>query len=225
MKVIFFTKNVSFKELSSKLSGGNGKCVSSKEEVSELLNDCSMCLLFIDYDFGEEAACISDFFVNSEKVHTIVVSENMDAADFVRLQKDNKADGFIRAPLNLKIVEGVIDDFNLSGQKRIASENNSQIEMVVGDISGMSHELTFINDVTPVEDTENKTTNELSVDDNLFDLETGLITIDVDAERRAGQYKEQEQAKIFVTDGNETFEIDEKDLGDAERDGFKRVEQ
>ena len=129
MNIIFFGQDHSIREIVQK-STRDIHVVDEEEALIELITEGPQ-LLFLDYDKNPELSeKINAKYCQLPHVKVVLISAKWEGQDFRKHQKSQKpADGYVKRPLNLDIVEQIIDDFsgNHDGQRK---ENETRTNVV-----------------------------------------------------------------------------------------------
>lgn len=121
MKVIFFTSDEDLSKITNNI---NGCYVTVDETDIDKLKVKGEILLFFHWDsFKESAGEVFDKLRQISQLKIVLMSDKWKIRHFMEHQgKENRADGYMQGPWNLKMITGIIDDFSLSRKNNETQE-------------------------------------------------------------------------------------------------------
>lgn len=154
MKLVFFTQDSEIEELIENISGVEVVVTNTLDGLERDIED-KRCLFFIDFDFDKKYADqINDQLFQHENVRRIVISSGMRLKDLKKHQKSkHAAHGYLVKPLTLEIVNGVLNDYELSDyilDHQLESDEPDYDDIPLSDIGGKQggiKEFTIAEDV------------------------------------------------------------------------------
>lgn len=117
MKVIFYTQSSKLLSLLERMTLDDMDCSNNVVEVQKIISESDkQILLFIDYDLEEDDAAtnLNTQLSSNEQIIRIFVSSEIPLKNLKKHQRsDVAADGYIRGPLDIEIINGVLNDFEV----------------------------------------------------------------------------------------------------------------
>tara|TARA_R110000868_G_scaffold204946_3_gene453167 strand:- start:32284 stop:34506 length:2223 start_codon:yes stop_codon:yes gene_type:complete len=115
MKLVFFTQDSEIEELVDMISGADVILTDTLDGLEAEIED-DRCLFFIDFDFDKKhAEQVNQELYDHGNVRRVILSSGMRIKDLKKHQKGKfAAHGYLVKPLSLEIVNGVLNDYELS---------------------------------------------------------------------------------------------------------------
>lgn len=140
MKLVFFTQDGEIEELVDIISGVEVILTDALEGLEREIED-ERCLFFIDFDFDKKhAEQVNQELFDHGNVRRIIISSGMRLKDLKKHQKGKfAAHGYLIKPLTLEIVNGVLNDYELSDyitDNQLEDEESGIEEAQLTDIGG-----------------------------------------------------------------------------------------
>ncbi len=141
MKLVFFTQDSEIEELVDMISGADVVLTDTLDGLEAEIED-ERCLFFIDFDFDKKhAEQVNQELYDHGNVRRVILSSGMRIKDLKKHQKGKfAAHGYLVKPLSLEIVNGVLNDYELSDyliDHQLDDHDESALEDVeLSDIGG-----------------------------------------------------------------------------------------
>ncbi len=115
MKLVFLTQDSEIETLADYISGVEVVITDTLEGLEAEIED-ERCIFFIDFDFDKKyAEKVNQELFEHENIRRVVISSGMRLKDLKKHQKGkHSAHGYLLKPLSLEIINGVLNDYELS---------------------------------------------------------------------------------------------------------------
>ncbi|MEI8346035.1 MAG: hypothetical protein WCG27_01110 [Pseudomonadota bacterium] len=116
MKIIFFTNDKKIEKLVAEMPKDREIVITrTVDDLEKIIDGSDGVLLFIDYDADKKLAeKVNQAFLENPLVKRLIISEKLTLRDFKKFQKaEESADGYFKKPLTKKILNGIIEDYQL----------------------------------------------------------------------------------------------------------------
>lgn len=115
MKLVFLTQDPDIESLVDIISGVDVRLTDTLEGLEGEIED-DRCIFFIDFDFDKKfCEKVNQDLSEHENIRRVIISSGMRLKDLKKHQKGKfPAHGYLLKPLSLEIINGVLNDYELS---------------------------------------------------------------------------------------------------------------